>query len=351
MQYLFWVVGVAHFGHYNAIDKTNGIDTANGSNYNGTSLASRFFYTSISEDEGKANNVMYKGGTTNDNNVSGMQWKDGVHTMTGQLTAYDSKYAQMLVPWTIIAPADLDNYSAADFTGYADVNERDSFYSARLRINKVDSETGEYILHDNAIFALYAGSRYNSFEEIAQDANQISDSTERSRFLAQFKPGDAKFYLQDNVIEGSKEFLEAMCAAELTKTTKGTDVNPIYTGKVRKGTPICAESEKIMLTDKLGAKTGQMTVYTTLNDVLVAGEENPADKLYEDQNTGYFTTPQPIGAGVYVMVEIKAPDGYAKSKPVPFEVYSDKTQYYVDGDMYNKVSAVRYESDLLEDSE
>jgi len=334
--------------HYNAIDKTNDIDTANGTTYAGTALVHRFFYASISEDEGKADNIMYKSGATNDNNVSGMQWKDDIHTMTGQLTAYDKKYAPMLVPWTLIEPAGLENYSAADFTGYAYINVRDSFYTARLRINKVDSETGEYIIHDNAIFALYAGSRYNSFAEIEQDAQLIADTAERSRFLAQFKPGDARFYLQDTIIVGTKEFLEAMYATELTKTEKGTLADPIYTGCVKKGTPICVESERIMLTDSVGAKTGQMTVYATLNDVLVASEESAADKLYADQNTGYFITPQPIGAGVYVLAEIKAPDGYVKSNPVPYEVYSDKTQYYVDGDMYSKVSAVRYEGNLLE---
>ena len=36
-------------------------------------------------------------------------------------------------------------------------------------------------------------------------------------------------------------------------------------------------------------------------------------------------------------------------KPVAIEVYSDKTSYYVDGDMYAKVAAVRYEGNLLTD--
>lgn len=96
-----------------------------------------------------------------------------------------------------------------------------------------------------------------------------------------------------------------------------------------------------MLADETGERTGQMTVYTTLNDVLVAGEKDAADKAYSNQNAGYFVTPQPIGASVYVLAEIKASAGYARSKPVPFEVYSDLTQYYVDGDMYSKVSAIR----------
>ncbi len=103
-----------------------------------------------------------------------------------------------------------------------------------------------------------------------------------------------------------------------------------------------------MLTDRLGNRTGQMTVYTN-NDVKAAGEEDAADKVYKNQNTGYFVTPQPVGAGVYVLAELKAPNGYARSKPVAYEVYSDKTQYYVDGDMYQKVTAVRYDGNLMED--
>lgn len=341
---------------YDGAEKTNGADTANGSSYNGTAVENRYFYGSVSEDKGSADKVMFKGGATDDNNVSGMQWKDDVLSMTGELTAYDGKYAPMLVPWTVTAPADLHAYDSGNFSGYADVNERDGFYTTFLRVNKTDSETGEYILHDDAIFGLYAGSRYQSFEEIEKDSKLIKDTDERAKFLAQFKPGDAKFYLQDTKIEGTREFLMGMGAKDITPVNKSSDipaagvaVKELCTGIVPKGTPICVESEQIMLTDQLGNRTGQMTVYTTNNDVKVAGEENAADKVYKNQNTGYFVTPQPVGAGVYVLAELKAPNGYARSKPVAYEVYSDKTQYYVDGDMYQKVTAVRYDGNLMED--
>lgn len=341
---------------YDGAEKTNGANTANGSSYNGTAVENRYFYGSVSEDKGSADKVMFKGGTTDDNNVSGMQWKDDVLSMTGELTAYDGKYAPMLVPWTVTAPADLHAYDSGNFSGYADVNERDGFYTTFLRVNKTDSETGEYILHDDAIFGLYAGSRYQSFEEIEKDSKLIKDADERAKFLAQFKPGDAKFYLQDTKIEGTREFLMGMGAKDITPVNKSSDipaagvaVKELCTGIVPKGTPVCVESEQIMLTDQLGNRTGQMTVYTTNNDVKAAGEENAADKTYQNQNTGYFVTPQPVGAGVYVLAELKAPNGYARSKPVAYEVYSDKTQYYVDGDMYQKVTAVRYDGNLMED--
>lgn len=335
---------------YMAIHKTDGLDTANGGSYDAETLQNRFFYGSISEDAGIAVQVMFE----DSKNSSGIRLEEGVRSMTGELTAYEGKYASMLVPWTVTAPVGLKQYSFKDFTGYADVNERDGFYTTKLRINKVDSETGEYILHDNAIFALYAGSRYNTFEEIEEDSKLIDDGAERAAFLAQFKPGDAKFYLKDTTIQGSREFLMAMGATDITPAAKGGGVietvdspGEICSGLVKKKTPICVESERIMLTDDTGSRTGQMTVYTTLNDVLVAGEKVEAEKDYSNQNTGYFVTPQSIGAGVYVLAELKAPDGYARSKPVPFEVYSDKTQYYVDGDMYNKVTAVRYEDNIL----
>ena len=106
-----------------------------------------------------------------------------------------------------------------------------------------------------------------------------------------------------------------------------------------------------MLTDEVGARTGQMTVYTTLADVLAEAEDGSGKREYINQNIGWFETPQPIGAGVYVLAEIKAPAGYARSKPVAYEVYSDGTYYYPDGDMYGKVKAVRYEKNLIEDFE
>ena len=129
------------------------------------------------------------------------------------------------------------------------------------------------------------------------------------------------------MIEGSMEFLKAMGAHDIKAAARGrsivetsTGAGETYTGIVPKGTPICVESERIMLTDKIGNRTGQMTVYSTMNDVEVTTEENADAKEYVNQNTGYFVTPQPIGAGVYVLAEIKAPAGYVSSKPVAYAV-------------------------------
>ena len=330
--------------------------TANGSAYDGESLRKRFFYASISEDDGTADQVLFKDGAVDENNVSGMAWHNGVKSTTGDLTAYDGKYSAALVPWTMTAPADSHVYDAAAFSGYADVNERNTFYTTMLRVNKTDSETGEYILHDDAIFGLYAASRYNSFLEIEEDSKLIEDPDERAKFLFQFKPGDAKFYLQDTMITGTKEFLEAMKAKELTPYKRRTALNEsmaapgeLYSGIVPKGTPVCIESERISLYDGFGDRTGQMTVWTTRADSKMDDPETQSRLEYGGQNVGYFKTSQPIGAGVYVLAELKPPDGYVRSKPVAIEVYSDKTTYYADGDMYAPVDAVRYESNLLDE--
>lgn len=276
----------------------NGVDTANGSTYDGDALRKRFFYASISEDDGVADNVLFKDGDTDQNNVSGMSWHDNVQSTTGELTAYDGLYAAALVPWTITEPADYSTYDAATFSGYADVNERNRFYTAYLRINKTDSETGEYILHDDAIFGLYAASRYNTFEEIEADAELITDADEKARFLMQFKPGDAKFYLQDTMITGTREFLEAMKARDITPYAKGkqrstlnesmAEAGELCTGIVSKGTPVCIESERVDLYDGDGRRTGQMTVWTTRGDLPMDDPETQTKLEDGGQNVGYL---------------------------------------------------------------
>ena len=66
---------------------------------------------------------------------------------------------------------------------------------------------------------------------------------------------------------------------------------------------------------------------------------------YQDQNVGYLELPQPLGVGVYVLAEVDPPAGYARSKPIAIEVYSDKITYYKEGAKDNRVLAVVYEDD------
>ena len=128
-------------------------------------------------------------------------------------------------------------------------------------------------------------------------------------------------------------------------------MDELYTGIVAAGTPVCLEEEQIIMEDMLGNKTGQFKVYTTLNDVETVVEENakgPEDKAYADQNTGYLVTPQPLGAGVYVIAETKAPNGYAKTRPIAVEIYSDSVSYYMNGLMDSKVESTIYQGNLIE---
>ena len=60
------------------------------------------------------------------------------------------------------------------------------------------------------------------------------------------------------------------------------------------------------------------------------------------QTVGYLETPQPLGAGCYVLCEIKAPAGYARSRPVAVEIYSDEAAYYLDGNPDQRVRAAVY---------
>lgn len=330
--------------HYFADEDNKTFKTASGIPYPEDAIEKRYHFGSISENAGMANDVLYQlGSSTDDNNPSGFYFKDNVKTMTGNQTAYEGKYASMLVPWSVTEPAKSAVYSADDMTGYADRKFRNTFYQTKLRIEKVDSETGEQLLHDDAIFSIYAASRYTSRAEI-----------EKAGAPAGTEIGDVKFYMEDTMITGSKEFLISMGAWNIEPVMRGraaVGMDELYTGIVAAGTPVCLEEEQIIMEDMLGNKTGQFKVYTTLNDVETVVEENakgPEDKAYADQNTGYLVTPQPLGAGVYVIAETKAPNGYAKTRPIAVEIYSDSVSYYMNGLMDSKVESTIYQGNLIE---
>ena len=90
----------------------------------------------------------------------------------------DGKYAHMLEPWS----------QTEDFVFRTSLNR---LYRARLRIEKLDAETGEQILHDEAVFALYEADRNEE-----KDGRAVS----------------VKRYETETVIQGSRPFLEAMGA-------------------------------------------------------------------------------------------------------------------------------------------
>lgn len=257
--------------------------------------------------------------------------------MEGELTAYDGLYAPMLVPWAVQEPVKGEAYEKETFQGYADRKFLNTFYSAKLRIEKLDSETGENILHDEALFAIYGAER---------DESKTGE-------------GLVKFYEKPTVISGSKAFLEAMGAKDMHTLARGIpdpDIakGALWYGTVPEGTPVCREVEQIVLQDENGNKTGEFRAFTTMRDGPMKPEpdEFPADGMQSerefisaDQNTGYLKLPQPLGAGVYVLAEIKPPSGYVRSRPIAIEIYSDRVTYYLDGDRDDRVAAAVYEAE------
>jgi len=305
--------------HYLADDKNGATATANGSTYETNGIEKIYHYGSLSEDKQTYDNVSFPA-------EDGEVYRDQVTAMEGMQTAYDGKYASMLVPWSVTEPADEaadmtpNSDKSASYKGYGYRKFKNTFYNSRLRIEKLDSETGENILHDGAFFALYAASR---------DEGENTD-------------GKVKFYETDTRIVGSKEFLEAMGASDITQSDE------TYSGLVPAGTPVCEEGEQVILSDEEGRRTGQFESLTTTRDGKMAQESNLSATTDQDQNTGYLITPQPLGAGTYVLCEIKPPAGYVRTKPVAIEIYSDQTTYYLDGDRDSRVAAAVFDEETGE---
>ena len=61
----------------------------------------------------------------------------------------------MLVPHSVV----MDAENTSEASGYGNVRFRNRLYTARLRLEKLDSETHENILHDGAVFRIYAAKR------------------------------------------------------------------------------------------------------------------------------------------------------------------------------------------------
>lgn len=298
-------------------------------------------YSSVSEHRSRADGVAYPGGAASADNVPGTVYRDKVITMHGVQTAFDGKYASMLVPWSVTAS---DNPEAekedsvnapsgeSRYRGFAYAKLCDRLFTAKLRLEKLDSETHENLLHDSAVFAVYAAKRDDG------------------------KNGEGRvlFYEEPTVISGTKEFLEAMCAEQIQPmarrfsfidrlTGKAYGPGNLYTGLVAAGTPVCEEGERIVLGDGNGLRTVAMKSYSTVLDGLMREETGTQKLAYQFQTVGYLETPQPLGAGVYVICEEKAPAGYVRSRPVAVEVYSDAVTYYKEGKKDARVLAACYE--------
>ncbi len=245
-------------------------------------------------------------------------------TITGELTGFDGRYFPALVPWTVTEPEQA-----------VEKQYRNIFHTSLLRLEKLDAETGESILHDGAVFTIYSAER-----EDEKDGN-----------------GRVKFYEEDTVITGSREFLEAMGAEQITPAARASlpwevPYNGKYYGTVSAGTPVCREEEQVVLQDASGNRTGYFRAFSATRDGELGTEQDvdtfEKTEVIGNQNVGYLETPQPLGAGCYVICEVEAPVGYVRNKPMAVELYSDKVTYYLDGDRERRVRAAVYEEETKE---
>ena len=267
-------------------------------------VAKYYHYGSVSEDAGTKDGVYYETYYDRDGKITDYGVTlDGVETMSGKSTAVDRRFAKALIPWSVLDPrygevindnGDVGNREPGhegnggfNFVSFSNTDFENELYSSRLRIEKLDSETGENILHDGALFKIYAAKR---------DIN-----------------GDGA-----DGVTGSGDIL-------FDDT----------------GAPLYDEKEQIFMQDDTGAEVGIFKAYSTVRDGEVTGPDGNVHT--EKQTVGYLETYQPLGAGAYVLVEVEAPAGYVKSKPIAFTVYSDKVEYYEEGDKDKKVQAVKYQ--------
>ena len=282
---------------------------------NGT-VGAYYPYGAISEDGGAADQVLTMNGGCFPKAETATVL-DGIKMMTGSLTALEGQYAPALVPWSVIEPG---TGSAGGLSGYAEAEYGNTLYRAKLRIEKKDRETGEMILHDGAVFSIYRASRR---EEDGKKETVL-------------------FYEKDTMISGSKEFLQAMGARDITPAAR--DSFPYlgkYWGIVPAGTPICQEEDQVFLTDEMGKRTGEFQAFSTTTEQQMP-DKDTGEPQCENQNTGWLETPQPLGAGTYVLAEIKPPAGYVRSRPTAVEIYSDRIAYYQDGDRDGRTAAALF---------
>ena len=294
--------GANEESHYFADDGKTGRTAANGEVYLPDAIEARYHYASVSEQAGTAG---------------------GLLAMQGVLTAWEGAYGQMLVPWTVRDPKETGSDDAetgeTSCSGYGEGSFRNRFYKAFLRIEKLDGETHENLLHDGALFLIYRGER-----------DPLT--------------GKSRFYEKDTVLKGSRLFLEAMCAEDIRPAKRRWgDKESLFQGTVRAGTPICSEEDQVVLSGSIGPEKGRFGALSTLRETLMKQEDTDQDpKEFRKQTVGYLLTPEPLGAGNYVLCEAPPP-GYIRSKPVAVELYSDGISYYQEGDPERPVKGAVFE--------
>lgn len=294
-------------------------------------------HISQSEDGGTRDGVVYDGYETDSGQL---EIRDHVPVMSGMQTAVEGKFASMLVPWTVLSPAvDRINPDTGDvetlapsgsgsdfnFVAFAQEDFEDAYYSSKLRIEKLDAETGDNIIHDGAIFKIYAAKR-----DVEKNGTNTVAGTGDVLF------GEAVDWKGKPVADADGN---QILYPRVGKNA-GADDLPVRLDK--DGIPRYDESQLIKQEDQDGNETGIFRAYSTIREVVIDGQVKKVP-------VGYIETYKPLGAGAYVLVEIQAPKGYTKSRPVAFEVYADHVDYYHDQrnqdgttDGWQPVTALRF---------
>lgn len=280
------------------------------------------YYTgcaSQSENAGTADRMVYDGNETHSGQI---EVRENVSTMTGMQTAIDGKFASMLVPWTVLAPAtdrvNPDTGSVEtlapsgsgkdfNFVAFAQEDFEDVYYSSKLRIEKLDAETGDNIIHDGALFKIYAAKR-----DVHKNGTNAVAGTGDVLF------GGAVDWQGSPVVDADATPILYPRAGEDNESNADLPVR-----LDQAGIPQYDQSQLIKQEDRDGNETGIFRAYSTVREVVI-------DQAVQKVPVGYIETYQPLGAGAYILVEVQAPEGYVKSRPVAFEVYSDDVAYYHD---------------------
>ena len=294
---------------------------------------------SQSEDHVILDGVIYDGSERENGQ---MEICDQVPGMKGKNTAIEGKFAPMLVPWSILTPEydrinpDTGNIetlqpggSGAGFNyiAFAQEDFENTYFNSRLRIEKIDSETGENLIHEGALFRIYAAKR-------DAQKNGINSVTGTGQVLF----GPAEDAEGNKVVDADgKEILYPRVGQD----NGSQDDLPVKLDQ--DGVPLYDETQRISQVDETGTERGIFRSFTTLREVLIHGK-------LEKLPVGYIETPRPLGAGAYVLVEVQAPEGYVKSRPVAFEVYGNEVSYYKENvyrdgttDGYERKTAANYE--------
>ena len=249
-------------------------------------------YISQSENFGIMDGVVYDGYETADGQL---EVRDQVATMKGMQTAIDGKFASMLVPWTVLPPAvdrinpDTGNVetlipsgSGGDFNFVAFVQEdfEDEYYNSRLRIEKLDSETGDSIIHDGALFKIYAAKR---------DVEKKGMSTVAGSGNVLY--GEAVDWQGNPVTDADGK---RILYPRVGKDNGSTDDLPVRLDK--DGIPQYDESQLIRQEDQEGNETGIFRAYSTIREIVIDGQ-------VKNVPVGYIETYKPLGAGAYVLIK------------------------------------------------